>query len=178
MSRMHSFARLGRRFRRSETGAATIDFLLILPVIFGMMCLAVETGVATTQAALLDRALDRTARSLRYGELADRSLAGIRANICANMAGMADCATKLKVQVVAIPRAMTNLPGSPTCADQGSAPRPATSLIAQNQNSFALLRVCIPVTVLGTDLARTPGTGTESAGTFDISSETIIAVTG
>lgn len=178
MKRAGSITPLLRRFRRAETGSATVEFLLILPVIFGMMCLAVETGIATTQASLLDRALDRTARALRYGELADRSVAGIRANICANMAGMANCATRVKVQVVAIPRAMTNLPDALACADQGSAPPPATGLIAQNQNSFALLRVCMPVTVLGLDLAGTSPEGTGAAATFDISSQTIIAVTG
>lgn len=178
---LRKLGHLARRFRRAEAGSAATEILLILPVVFGMMCLAVETGVATTQAALLDRAVDRTARALRYGQLADRTVAGIRTSICADMAGLRNCATRVKVQVVAIPRAMTNLPASVACTDQGSAPVPATTLVANNQNSFVLLRACLPVTAVASVLQSADGAGAvgqAGAAGFDISAETIIAVTG
>lgn len=139
----HPFA----RFARCEAGTATMNFVLMLPVVFGMFLMTLDTGFSTMRAALLERALDVTARSVRTGGLANPTLANIRADICSRMTFFADCGTQLKVQIVAVSRPGFATPArNIACADQGAALAPVRSFTAGQSNPLAVLRACMDVT--------------------------------
>lgn len=175
----HRLKPLLRRFLRAEDGSESVQFMLVIPLLAGLLFIALSSGIATVNASLLDRAVDRTARDLRYGTLTDRSVAGLRTRLCTDLAGMSNCASQLKVQLVRIARTAGSVTLPSDCTDQSASFEPVTSLLADNQNSYLLLRACLPVTALAANLPASPATETgtpATRSTFFVSAQTMIAV--
>lgn len=159
-----------RRFGRTEDGSAVTQFVLALPVVFGMFLMTVDSGLSTTRDALLDKAVAMTARSIRQGTLGNPTVADIRGDLCKVMTVFPNCATTLKVQVIALPRSDVAVPAVPaSCADQGNGVTPVRRYVAGQTNGFVLLRACIPVESL-TPVAMIPG-----PRIYDVASSTILA---
>mgnify|MGYP000261047687 CR=1 FL=1 len=159
-----------RRFGRDQSGTAAVNFVLMFPVVFGVFMLTMDSGFATIRASLLDRALDVTARSIRNGTIASPTLASIRTDLCSQLTSFPDCATTLKVQIVAVSRSTFALPGVTSCADLGAAIVPVRAFVAGQQNGIAVLRACLQTTSL-TPVALLPG----RPGSYGIHAETVIA---
>lgn len=138
---------MGRRLRgfvRSEGGSATTEFVLMLPLVFGLFLLTLDTGISTTRQAMLSRAVDLTARAIRQGTLANPTLAAIKTDLCSRLSVYPNCATTVKVQLLAVPRATFATPStSVACSDQGNAITPVRRYVAGQQNNFAVLRACV-----------------------------------
>lgn len=65
-ARPHPLARL-RRFLGRDTGAATIEFALVVPVVLTLLLSSVDYGVMMLRQVYLDRAVDMAAREVRLG---------------------------------------------------------------------------------------------------------------
>ena len=158
------------RFLRHESGAAAVSYVVMLPVVFGLFLMMLDSGFSTMRAALLDRAVDITARSVRTGVIASPTLANIKTDLCSRMAFFPDCATQLKVQIIAVPRNTFATPSRTiACADQGAALAPVRSFVAGQQNGLAVLRACMDITKF------TPTALLAGPGGYKIHAETIIA---
>lgn len=142
-----------RRFGRSERGSATVEFVLMLPVVFGLFLMTLDTGLATTRQAMLTRAVDMTARAIRQGTLASPTLTSIRTDLCSRLSVYPNCATTLKVQIVGVVRGTYAMPAATqTCVDRGNGVAPVRSYAAGQLNNFAVIRACIvlnPLTPVG-----------------------------
>lgn len=149
MTRALPLARLRRRvagFGRNECGAAAASYVLMLPVVFGLFLLTLDSGFTTMRAALLDRSVDMTARSIRNGTLATPSLENIKTDLCSRLTFFPNCATQLKVQLVAVPRADFATPARTiACADQGASLAPVRAFVTGQTNPLAVLRACMTI---------------------------------
>lgn len=134
-------------FARNEGGAATVSFVLMLPVLFGTMLLTLDSGFATMRAALLDRAVDISARSIRNGTITAPTLANIKTDMCSRLTFFPDCSTQLRVQIIAVPRNTYAMPATTlACTDQGAAIAPVRGFVAGQANPLAVLRACMEIT--------------------------------
>lgn len=172
LTRLLTRARAGLRgFGRDQSGSASMHYVLMLPVVFGLFVLTMDSGIATIRASLLERAVDMTARSIRSGAIANPTLANIRTDLCSQLTVFPNCATTLKVKIVAVPRATFAVPAPPaTCADLGAAIAPVRTLAVGQQNGIAVLRACVQITSL-TPVALLPG----RPGSYGVHAETVIA---
>lgn len=159
------------QFRAGESGAAAVSYVVMLPVVFGLFLLTLDSGFTTMRSALLDRAVDVTARSIRSGTLTDRTLGGIKTDLCSRLTFFKDCSTQLKVQLVAVPRPGFTTPARTiACADQGTSLVPVRAFVADQTNPFAVLRACMDVTTF------TPAALISNRPlTYSIHAETVLA---
>ena len=56
-----------RRFRRSERGAATIEFVITFPALLMMLASAVDLGFISLRHSMLESAMDQVVRDIRLG---------------------------------------------------------------------------------------------------------------
>lgn len=162
MSRPLTLARLRLRagqFRAAESGAAAVSYVVMLPVVFGLFLLTLDSGFTAMRSALLDRAVDITARSIRSGTIktvnADPllvtisptpTIAEIKADLCSRLKFFKDCDTQLKVQLVAVSRSDFATPARTiACTDQGTSLVPVRAFVADQTNPLAVLRACMDV---------------------------------
>jgi hypothetical protein len=57
-----------RRFRRREDGTVTVEFVILVPLIFAIFIATLEIGMMMSRWSGLDRAADMVIRSLRLGQ--------------------------------------------------------------------------------------------------------------
>lgn len=165
-------ARLAR-FGRDQSGSAALTYVTMLPLVFGVFLMTLDSGFATMRAATLDRAVDLTARSIRNGTLPAPTLTEIRTEICARLTFDNNCLTTLKVQILPVQRSNFTMPARTlACADSGAKLTPVLSFAASQQNPIAVLRACREVESV------TPLTlVSNSPGAYVIHAETVIAGT-
>jgi len=85
--------RLPRRWRRTEDGAAAIEFAIVAPVFFFLMFVIAETALVFIAEQVMDNAVFETARLVRTGQV---QLAGwtdeeFRDEVCDRMSVFVDC---------------------------------------------------------------------------------------
>jgi Flp pilus assembly protein TadG len=85
--------RLPRRWRRSEDGAAAIEFAIVAPVFFFLMFVIAETALVFIAEQVMDNAVFEAARLVRTGQV---QLAGwtddeFRDEVCDRMSVFVDC---------------------------------------------------------------------------------------
>lgn len=147
-------ARLGRtlaRFRK-EDGNASVEFVVVFPVLFYMLICAAESGYMLARSVMLDRALDLTVRSLRLGLLPGIQHDQLKGMICADAALkktglMQNCETVLKLELRPIDTdSFEPLNNSPTCVDRNpGAIQPVTDFRLGAKNELMLVRACAVV---------------------------------
>jgi Flp pilus assembly protein TadG len=93
------------RFARNQRGATAVEFALIALPFLGLMAGIIELGLLFMGSVALDNALHTTSRMIRTGEIASTSITTptqFRDEVCAKMALMFDCKSKLSVDVKTI----------------------------------------------------------------------------
>ena len=140
------------RFARSEQATATVEFVIVFPVIIMMFLAVFESGAILLKQVMLERALDQTVRFLRITPLADDvPSTQIAAAICDNVVVIPidTCNENLELDLRAIDQVNYYLPdGNALCVDrQNLDVRPANTFrTGRNlQNQLMLVRACMVV---------------------------------
>ncbi len=92
-------ARAAARFAQRDSGAATIEFVVIFPAIFFFILNTVETSSVLTRGAMLDRSLDIAVRELRLGTDSPPEYDEFRQMICDVNTFLPDCMDSLLVEL-------------------------------------------------------------------------------
>jgi hypothetical protein len=137
--------RLSRAFGR-EDGNATIEFVIVLPILFSIFMMSFESGLLMMRSVLLERATDMTMRELRTGNIANPSLANLKAEICGRTIIITDCETSISMFLEPISQVTWEFPSrGADCIDR--APEgdidPSTEPDIGTQNELMLVRVCV-----------------------------------
>ena len=147
-------------FRRREEGSASIEFVLLFPMIMFLFLTGFESGYYMVRNVMVERALDIAIRDVRLGGSKVPDLVGLKKNICANAGILPDCMNSLQIEMspVAVePGAIAAESGPIRCIDKGSNmdPSTATTYSIGGENEMMLVRVCalsqplFPTTRLG-----------------------------
>jgi TadE-like protein len=149
------------RFRRSEDGSATLEFVITFPAMMIVLLSGVELGMATLQHSMLERALDLTVRDIRLGTGTAPQYDQIKNTICTRAGFIDNCATNLRLEMIqADPRAWTAIPAIADCTDQSLEVTPVRSFVNGQDNELMILRACVkitpvfPTTGLGKSIAK------------------------
>jgi len=151
-----------QRFWSDEDATATIEFVILAPVVMWIVFSVIEAGWLSTQQSMLNRGLNLAVRDLRLGRRPNPSANDIKQDIC-NYAGvLRDCMNTLTLELVSINDPIGN--ASAVCVDRSS---PIEPTIAFDQGShinqdIMIARACFVVDPL------IPGAGLGAALPKDI----------
>lgn len=133
----------GRWWRR-ETGTATVEFVLVFPLVTFVFFAALETGLFMTRHVMFDRAVDMAMRDLRLGLIPVPKSETLKKAICDRSVLMEDCAAALKIELSIIDTATWVFPEVPVdCVDRSKPMKPSLDPNVGEENDIMLVRACI-----------------------------------
>jgi len=149
------------RFFRREEANATVEFVIVFPVIILIFVAAFETAMLLTRQVMLERSLDSAVRHLRLTSGLTVTHDAIRENICDNTAILLDCENSLSMDLRVINQNTYELPDYHTmCLNEDGTVHPLTMFNPGGNDELMLVRVCalvdriLPISGLGLDLTR------------------------
>lgn len=158
------FTRFGR-FRRSDDGSATIEFVILFPMIMTIVLMGIESGFYMVRNIMLERAVDISMRDVRLGNGRVPSIEALKTDICDNGVISSTCEEDLRIEMreVAIaPGGVDVMAGAPLCTNvsEEDPDQNASVYTAGDINSMMIVRVCalqkpfFPTTHLGAGMIR------------------------
>ncbi len=143
----HFLDRMIRAFRR-EDGTASMEFVLMVPVVLLIFMSSFESGLLMTREILLEQSIDMAMRELRlghYGALTNDALSDkLKTEICKRTIIFPDCIHNITLDLDRINTATWSIPTDiTTCANRTTPFTPAVNLVPGQQNDMMLVRVCV-----------------------------------
>lgn len=151
-----------RAFARDDRATATMEFVIMFPVVITMFIAVFETGMILSRQVLLERSLDEAVRILRLAQGLTLTAADIEQAICDNTRAIPNCNDVL---VVDLRRIDTSTYAIPT-PDVACINRNDVTIAPENQfqqgqdNELILIRTCaivdrlLPFSGFGLNLVR------------------------
>lgn len=96
---MTRFLDLIRRFAQRDAGTATIEFVIAVPLVLGLLFSSIDFGAVMLRQVFLDRSVDMAVRNVRLGNVPSNGLSTLRQSICAGTILIANCETSLTVEL-------------------------------------------------------------------------------
>lgn len=160
------------RFRRNEHGSATIEFVILFPVMMMIFLSSFEMSIWMLRQVWMDRAMDLTVRDLRLGAWPNLNTHPdargiVKRALCDRMGTlMGSCESQLMLELVPVPKDTWVLPDpGAQCIDRGDPSKPIATFRDGPENEIMLVRACVIVdpfftgTSWGLQLEKNPGDG-------------------
>ncbi len=143
-----------RKHLKNENGSATIEFVILFPVIMFLFLSAFEVAFFLTRTVLLDRAVDINVRSLRLGTMSPMTPDELKRRICNDALIFPDCMNAMMVELVPISTDTWVFPNQQiTCVERDAEIQPIVEFSPGTENEIMLVRACA---VLDPFFATTP----------------------
>jgi Flp pilus assembly protein TadG len=143
--------RLLRRFRQREEGNASVEFVVLVPLLFSIFFAALENGLMMIRWTAIDRASDMVIRQLRLGQLVNPTAQSLRQGFCDRTLMITDCVANTVVEIRRIDRTTFVMPApNAPCANRTTSTTilPVTTITPGQANDLMLIRICVSVDAL------------------------------
>lgn len=139
-----------RRFLGREDGNATVEFAILVPLLFAIFVATLEGGLMMSRWAGIDRAADMVIRNLRLGTYTNPTAELLRREICDEVFLVENCYENTAVDIREIDRATFLMPSQddPCVTRDQQIIQPVTQITPGQQNDLMLIRVCVTVDAL------------------------------
>lgn len=163
MSRRVSRRRLFRRFRRDEAATATLELVIVFPLLMIVFIAAFESAMILTRQIMLERTLDMSVRVLRLAQGVVTDADTVRQTMCDNTILLPNCDELLTIDLQLVDRTTYDMPSNnQICAGRGEdiVIAPDNDFQAGGDNDFLLIRTCLivdrilPISGFGLNLTR------------------------
>jgi len=147
-----------QNFSREENGNGTIEFVIMIPLLFTIFLTSVELGIYSMRQMWLDRGLDIAMREIRLNTGDAPEHDELKTIVCNNAGFLPSCSSNLRLELVAVdPRNFTSLNAQVDCVDQSEPveTRDEPNYITGVEHDLMLVRACLtfnpifPTTGLG-----------------------------
>ena len=129
---------------RREDGTATMEFVLVIPLIMAIFMASFESGLLMTRSIMLEQSVDMTMRELRLGHYPNVTNRLLKKEICSRAIIFPDCADNIKIEMQRVSTTTWDFPATPDhCINRREAGEPVVSLNAGQQNDLMMVRVCV-----------------------------------
>ncbi|WP_425091075.1 TadE/TadG family type IV pilus assembly protein [Tropicimonas sp. S265A] len=156
-------SRIRKFWSRDEDGTATVEFVIVFPLIMAVFMSTFELAMLTAKYTMLDRALDQTMRDVRLSSGNPLSSQDVKNSICNRALLIKDCHAELVVEMTDILPPVWTWPTTTTsCANRGNGTLPVVNYTQATSNKLVLVRACalvdpwFPLTGLGMQLTKDP----------------------
>ncbi len=152
---------LFKRFRRERKGAATVEFVILLPAYLTVLIASYEAGIMMVRHAMLERGVDLAVRSLRLGTPQPPTFEEFKTSVCDNTMIIANCNEVVQVELRPVSTTAWNpLSAGANCIDVNSTidPIDQTEFSVGVNNELMMVRVCglyqplFPTTTFGMEM--------------------------
>jgi Flp pilus assembly pilin Flp len=162
---MTRLAKTLSRFRRDETGSATIEFVLYFTVLFVILATSVEIANMNLRHAMLERGVDIAVRDIRLSTGAVPTYEEVRQKICEEAEVLDQCSSNLMIEMKQVdPEVFVSLPDLPDCINAQEEPRPVRQYQPGMDNDLMLMRVCFRYKPILPTSALAKAIGTDEQG--------------
>lgn len=148
-----------RRFRKTEDGSASVEFVLYFTLIFFVIAAGVEIAYMNLRHAMLERSVDQAVREIRLSTGAIPSYEEVRTMVCEKASVLEACESNLQLEMVQVdPRGFVAMPANADCINAAQEPRPVRTFEHGQDNQLMLMRACLkfkpmfPTTGIGAEL--------------------------
>ncbi|SHJ39519.1 TadE-like protein [Shimia gijangensis] len=132
-----------KSLRKSETGNATIEFVILFPVFIFIMLSSIELGVFTIKSALVERALDVVVRDVRLSTGNSPTHEELKTMICDETGAIPGCQNNIAIELYNIdPRAWYDIAETTTCTNRAEEVDPVTTFHNGMDNDLMVVRIC------------------------------------
>lgn len=145
--------RLVERFAKDRSGAAALEFAMVVPIFLALVFSTFETGWIMVRATALDRALDIAVRKVRIAaDDAPTSQSEMKAAICSEMTLVVPVCEKAMIVEMSVVKTASDIPSNAaTCIDRGSKYEPTVTFTTGDRAQIMYVRACLvtdPITPL------------------------------
>ena len=135
-----------KNFCRDETATATLEFVIVFPIVMILFTGVFETAMILTRQVMLERALDTTVRVMRVTPNLTATHDQIANIICEQTVVIKDCNELLTLDLRVVASPNYNLPNQDSlCIDRDGMVRPANTFQPGQANQLMLIRACVVV---------------------------------
>lgn len=159
---VNRLADLIRAYARDDRATATMEFVIMFPVVIMMFIAVFETGMILSRQVLMERSLDEAVRIIRLAQGLTLTAADIEDAICDNTTSIRNCDQVLVVDLRRIDRSTYDIPTPDVaCVNRQDMTLTLGNQFEQGQdNELILIRTCaiidriLPFSGLGLNLVR------------------------
>lgn len=132
-----------RRFRRKETGTASVEVVILLPVVFTLFCMAFELGLLNVRHMMLSRGTDLAVREIRIGAGATPDFETFRKQVCDFAMIIPQCEQVIRVEMRSLPPSQwADMSRDALCVDRAEDIDPDDDYKHGGENELMFIRVC------------------------------------
>lgn len=166
-----------RRFARSQTGSATIEFVLTVPLVLMFLFSAVDFGTVMLRQVFLDRSVDIAVRQVRLGNITGSQFSRFRDMICENSFMIQDCQNAIAIELRPVDtQNWSGLSDPAQCINRELELSPVLSFApSAGLQQLMLIRVCAVVDPFLSLTGLVLGMPTDSSGGYHIISHAAFA---
>jgi Flp pilus assembly protein TadG len=162
---------------RREDGTASMEFVLVIPVIMMIFMASFESALLMTRSIMLEQSVDMVMRELRLGHISPVTNARLKKEICDLTVVFSDCRTNMKIELERISTDNWTIPTAPTqCINRQGAAEPVITLDAGQQNDLMLVRVCVTLDAMFPGAGIALNMNLDPDGGYDLVATTAFAV--
>lgn len=150
------------RFRRNQDGNATIEFVLLFPVLMALFMTGFESGYYLVRGVMLERAVDVATRDVRLGNGKAPAYAALKKRVCEEAVIIPQCMKMVQVEIRPIkakPGGVNEMSKGSRCVDADATNHINGTIYATGSgNQMMIVRVCaladplFPTTGIGAGL--------------------------
>ena len=133
---------LKRAFGR-EDGSATIEFVILFPMIMTLFLSSFEVSIYLARSVLLDRALDINIRALRLGSMQPATHEELKTRVCNDALIFYDCPNAIMIELTPISTTTWDMPRPQmTCVNREENIELDIDFDPGEENNVMLVRAC------------------------------------
>lgn len=136
-------------WRKDESGTATVEFVIMFPLVFALFLASFESGYMVLRAAMLERSLDMTVRDLRLGNMKNPTVEYLQQRLCSRTDMFEDCERSLTIELTRVNNGFSNLPTMTAVCERRSpdiqAGIQSNTVNTGQENELMVVRACLVV---------------------------------
>ncbi len=134
------------RLRKSEAGAASVEFAIVFPFFVGVFVSGFEVAMMNARAVMLERATDVVVRNIRLSSGATLNYDTVLADICNTAGIIPDCMNTTRIELQAVnTTTWAGLDPQVDCIRRDLPIQPLVKFENGQQNEMMLIRICAVV---------------------------------
>lgn len=134
-----------RAFARDSRGNATVEFVIVVPVLMMLVFSIYEAGWFMVRSTMLDRGLDMAIRDLRLGLIANPTHDTLKERVCEHTAIIKDCESSIILELTPFNLGTGPDLDDPVCVDRASSVEPVYTYKPGVRSEIMFVRACTVV---------------------------------
>jgi hypothetical protein len=166
---MFRFIKKLKNLGLSESGAATVEFVIVFPFFVGIFLSSFEVAMMNMRAVMMERAMDLSVREIRLSSGAELDYDEILETVCDRARIIPDCLTNVRMQLQAVDKSdFAGIGNTPDCVKRDEDIQPAVEFKNGVENELMLIRICAVIDPFFPNLGVGRSMPVDSTGGYQI----------